>query len=100
MDLGCRVAPGQRYAARDYHIEPDASNASYFFAAAAVTGGEVRVNGLGTRSTQGDLQFVRVLEQMGATVTMTETSTTVRGPQDGVLHGGDFDFKPVASKQV
>ncbi|HGN0918318.1 MULTISPECIES: 3-phosphoshikimate 1-carboxyvinyltransferase [Burkholderiales] len=91
-----RVAPGQRYAARDYHIEPDASNASYFFAAAAVTGGEVRVNGLGTRSTQGDLQFVRVLEQMGATVTMTETSTTVRGPQDGVLHGGDFDFNVIS----
>jgi 5-enolpyruvylshikimate-3-phosphate synthase len=33
-----RVAPGQRYAGRGYAIEPDASNASYFFAAAAVTG--------------------------------------------------------------
>ncbi len=37
------VAPGQRYTGRAYHIEPDASNASYFFAAAAVTGGRVRV---------------------------------------------------------
>src|SRR5262245_56210304 len=43
-----RIAPGQRYQARRYHIEPDVSNASYFFAAAAVTGGRVRVDGLGS----------------------------------------------------
>ncbi|MGC4104744.1 MAG: 3-phosphoshikimate 1-carboxyvinyltransferase [Thermomicrobiales bacterium] len=91
-----RVAPGQRYEGRTYHIEPDASNASYFFAAAAVTGGEVTVEGLGSRSTQGDLGFVRVLEQMGATVAMSETRTTVRGPEDGALHGGDFDFNVIS----
>ncbi|MCC6314550.1 MAG: 3-phosphoshikimate 1-carboxyvinyltransferase, partial [Thermomicrobiales bacterium] len=56
-----RVRPGQRYLGRTYAIEPDASNASYFFAAAAVTGGRVRVEGLGRRSTQGDLRFVDVL---------------------------------------
>ena len=54
--LGVRA--GQRYTGRVYQIEPDASNASYFFAAAAVTGGRVRVNGLGRGSTQGDLRFV------------------------------------------
>ncbi|HEU0165663.1 MAG TPA: 3-phosphoshikimate 1-carboxyvinyltransferase, partial [Thermomicrobiales bacterium] len=91
-----RVAPGQRYVGRDYHIEPDASNASYFFAAAAVTGGEIRVDGLGTTSTQGDLQFVRVLEQMGAAVTMTDSATTVRGPANGALRGGDFDFNVIS----
>ncbi|MGB3305211.1 MAG: 3-phosphoshikimate 1-carboxyvinyltransferase [Thermomicrobiales bacterium] len=86
------VAPGQRYEGRAYHIEPDASNASYFFAAAAVTGGEVRVEGLGSASTQGDLQFVRVLEQMGAQVTLGSDVTVVRGPANGQLRGGDFDF--------
>ena len=59
------VAPGQHYEGRTYHIEPDASNASYFFAAAAVTGGRVRVDGLGTSSTQGDLNFVNVLRSDG-----------------------------------
>ncbi|MGN6031836.1 MAG: 3-phosphoshikimate 1-carboxyvinyltransferase [Thermomicrobiales bacterium] len=91
-----RVAPGQRYEGRAYQIEPDASNASYFFAAAAVTGGEVTVDGLGSRSTQGDLGFVHVLEQMGATVTMTDTRTTVRGPEDGTLRGGEFDFNVIS----
>lgn len=91
-----RVSPGQRYEGRAYHIEPDASNASYFFAAAALTGGEVRVDGLGTGSTQGDLQFVRVLEQMGAQVTIGEKATTVLGPTGGHLRGGDFDFNVIS----
>jgi 3-phosphoshikimate 1-carboxyvinyltransferase len=91
-----RVDPGQRYTGRVYHIEPDASNASYFFAAAAISGGEVRVEGLGTTSLQGDLDFVDVLEAMGATVEMTERETAVRGPADGVLRGGDFDLNAIS----
>jgi 3-phosphoshikimate 1-carboxyvinyltransferase len=50
-------------------IEPDASAASYFWAAAAITGGEVTVEGLGADSLQGDVQFVDCLEQMGSRVT-------------------------------
>jgi 3-phosphoshikimate 1-carboxyvinyltransferase len=91
-----RVAAGQRYAGRAYPIEPDASNASYFFAAAAVTGGRVRVPGLGRNSTQGDLDFVRVLEQIGATVTMTDTATEVIGPSDGRLCGIDVDMNAMS----
>jgi len=90
------VAPGQRYGGRVYHVEPDASNASYFFAAAAISGGEVQVEGLGTDSLQGDLDFVDVLEAMGATVEMSETETVVRGPRDGVLKGGDFDLNAIS----
>ena len=48
-----------------YRIEPDASAASYVFAAAAIAGGRVRVEGLGRTSLQGDLAFVDVLERMG-----------------------------------
>jgi len=91
-----RVDPGQRYTGRVYHVEPDASNASYFFAAAAISGGEVRVEGLGTHSLQGDLDFVDVLERMGATVEMDERETIVRGPEDGVLRGGDFDLNSIS----
>lgn len=91
-----RVAPGQRYQGQVYHIEPDASNASYFFAAAAVTGGEVRIEGLGIESLQGDLDFVYVLEQMGATVHVGDAETIVRGPADGVLRGGEFDMTEIS----
>lgn len=83
------VEPGG-YQAATYRIEPDASAASYFFAAAAISGGRVRINGLGTSSMQGDLGFVRVLEQMGAEVTMTDSFTEVFGPDR--LVGVDVDM--------
>ena len=91
-----KVASGQRYEGQVYHIEPDASNASYFFAAAAITGGEVRVEGLGIESLQGDLDFVYVLEAMGASIDVRENDTIVRGPADGVLRGGDFDMTEIS----
>jgi len=76
-----------------YVIEPDASAASYFFAAAAITGGRVRVNGLGSRSMQGDLGFVDVLARMGATVTISADHTEVIG---GPLHGVDVDMRHIS----
>ncbi|HRA49225.1 MAG TPA: 3-phosphoshikimate 1-carboxyvinyltransferase, partial [Thermomicrobiales bacterium] len=90
------VRAGQRYQGRTFEIEPDASNASYFFAAAAASGGKVRVNGLGSNSTQGDLHFVRVLEQMGAVVDMTDTYTEVTGPPPGQLQGLDIDMGTIS----
>ncbi|MCO5225565.1 MAG: 3-phosphoshikimate 1-carboxyvinyltransferase [Thermomicrobiales bacterium] len=90
------VPGGQAYHGRIYDIEPDASNASYFFAAAAVTGGEVRIDGLGIDSLQGDLDFVYVLEAMGATVDVRDTQTIVRGPADGRLRGGEFDMTTIS----
>jgi 3-phosphoshikimate 1-carboxyvinyltransferase len=91
-----RVAPGQRYRGRRYHVEPDASNASYFFAAAAVTGGRVRVEGLGAGSAQGDLRFVDVLAEMGATVTKEPDAIEVRGPAGGALRGVDLDLNDIS----
>ncbi|MFE2429118.1 3-phosphoshikimate 1-carboxyvinyltransferase [Streptomyces sp. NPDC059373] len=72
------VPPGG-YRATTYDIEPDASTASYFFAAAALTGREVTVPGLGTDALQGDLRFVDVLERMGARVDIRPDATTVTG---------------------
>ncbi|MGL4463971.1 MAG: 3-phosphoshikimate 1-carboxyvinyltransferase [Planctomycetia bacterium] len=77
------------YKGIDYAVEPDASAASYFFAAAAVTGGRVTVPGLGAGSLQGDLGFVQVLEAMGCRVVQTATATTVVG---GELTGVDVDL--------
>jgi 3-phosphoshikimate 1-carboxyvinyltransferase len=90
------VRPGQRYAGRVYAVEPDASNASYFFAAAAVTGGLVRIDGLGRGSTQGDLGFVEVLRAMGADVEIGEDFTAVQGPANGDLRGVDLDLGPIS----
>ena len=73
-------------------VEPDASSASYPLAIAAITGGEVTVDGLGTKSLQGDARFPDILEQMGCTVEQTATSTTVRGPANGAaLKAIDLD---------
>jgi 3-phosphoshikimate 1-carboxyvinyltransferase len=91
-----RIAPGQRYQARRYQIEPDASNASYFFAAAAITGGRVRVDGLGSGSAQGDLHFVDVLTQMGARVAIADDHVEVIGPPVGELRGVDVDMNAIS----
>jgi 3-phosphoshikimate 1-carboxyvinyltransferase len=87
------VAPGG-YRATTYAIEPDASTASYFFAAAALTGGEVTVPGLGEGALQGDLRFVDVLRAMGATVDVGPDSTTVRGP--GRLRGLTVNMRDIS----
>ncbi|MEU8954654.1 3-phosphoshikimate 1-carboxyvinyltransferase [Streptomyces sp. NPDC048518] len=79
------VAP-RPYDATDVVVEPDASSASYIFAAAAVTGTTVTVPGLGTDSLQGDLRFVDVLRQAGADVHVGRAATTVTGT--GPLRGG------------
>jgi len=82
----------QRYIATEYAIEPDATAASYFFAAAAVSGGRVTVEGLGQASCQGDLNFVRLLERMGCLVEEAKHRTTVVGPMDGRLRGIEADL--------
>jgi 3-phosphoshikimate 1-carboxyvinyltransferase len=87
------VHPGA-YTATNYAVEPDASAASYFFAAAAVTGGRVVVPGLGRDSLQGDLNFVRVLERMGCTVNQTQTQTEVIGTKD--LRGIEIDMSQIS----
>ncbi len=88
-----RVAP-TGYRARTYAIEPDASAASYFFAAPAIVGGRVTVVGLGTQAVQGDVQFVDALELMGATVDRGPDAITVAG--GGALLGVDVDFTDIS----
>ncbi len=87
------VPAPQRYQAVSYHVEPDASNATYFLAAPAVAGGRVTVKGLGTASIQGDVHFVDVLEEMGCAIERQPDRTTVIGPPEGKrLRGVDVDL--------
>ncbi len=75
-----------------FDIEPDASAASYFLGAAAVTGGRVRIDGLGSASLQGDVRFASILEQMGCALTMSTASIELSAPTDGQLRGVSVDM--------
>ncbi|HSO18993.1 MAG TPA: 3-phosphoshikimate 1-carboxyvinyltransferase, partial [Desulfosarcina sp.] len=74
-----RVPGGQTYRAGQVTVETDASNASYFWAAAAVTGGEVTVRGIGRDSIQGDVKLSGVLARMGCRVADHPDGLTVTG---------------------
>jgi 3-phosphoshikimate 1-carboxyvinyltransferase len=75
------VEAPRSYRAAEVVVEADASTASYFFAAAAVTGGRVTVRNLSRRSCrQGDIRFLDILEAMGCGVEDDGRGTTVVGP--------------------
>lgn len=74
-----QVNGGQAYVPGHFSVEPDLSNASYFWAAGAVSGAPVTVMGATQTSSQGDLAFVHILERMGCKVTTTDTGITVQG---------------------
>lgn len=73
-------------------VEGDASSASYFLAAGAIKGGEVRVSGIGRKSIQGDIGFADVLEKMGAKVSWEDDSITVSA---GELTAVDMDMNHI-----
>lgn len=82
-----------KYALPQYSIEPDASAASYFWAAAAIGGGRVTVSGLNRASLQGDVRFVDVLQQMGCRVEECEAGITLHGKP---LRGIDVDMNDIS----
>jgi 3-phosphoshikimate 1-carboxyvinyltransferase len=87
------VPAGQRFHGRRYEIEPDASAASYFFAAAAVTGGSIKVEGLSRDALQGDVSFCECLAKMGCRVEYGERVISVTG---GSLVGIDVDMNAIS----
>ena len=84
------VEPTGYQSTGEFTIEPDASAASYFFAAAVATQGRVRVAGLGSPAEQGDVRFADVLAELGATVRRTPEALEVFA--NGPLHGGTVDM--------
>jgi 3-phosphoshikimate 1-carboxyvinyltransferase len=90
----CFMIPGgQRYRTRRYAIEGDASSASYFLAAAAITGGRVRVANLGGESAQGDARFADLLERMGCRTRWGRGWVEVSGPPlDGAAARRGFGY--------
>lgn len=88
------IQPGMYQARKDYWIEPDASAASYFFAAPAACGGTVTVRGLTRNALQGDIRFLEILERMGCEVTAHDDGLQVRGPEQ--LRGVDVDMRDIS----
>ena len=74
-----KIPGGQRYRSGSYFVEPDSSQAGYFWAAAAVTGAAIKVNGTSLDSHQGDIRITKVLEQMGCEVRSENDGITVKG---------------------
>ena len=83
-----RVRAG-RLERSEYRVEGDYSSASYWFAAAAATGGTIKVRGLAVPTAQGDSGFVDILAAMGCEIEVSPDEVGVRGPQR--LRGGTFD---------
>lgn len=83
------VRAGQQYLPRKYQVEGDASNASYFFSAAAITRGRVKVGNFSPASIQGDAGFMKILEKMGCRVIRGDGWAEVQGKE---LRGIDIDM--------
>jgi len=88
-----KIQGGQTYRPGSYAIEPDASAASYFWAAGAITGGEVTVEGLTEDSLQGDVKFAECLAQMGCRVDCRAGGITVVGRAE---RGIDVDMNAIS----
>ncbi|QYJ95671.1 3-phosphoshikimate 1-carboxyvinyltransferase [Shewanella spartinae] len=87
------IPAGQKYVSPGtVLVEGDASSASYFLAAGAIQGGEVKVTGVGLKSIQGDVKFAEVLEAMGAEIEWGDDFIIARSAP---LHGVDLDMNHI-----
>jgi len=83
------VKSGQQYQRRGYPIEGDCSGASYFFMAAALCKGTVRVQHINPRTLQGDIELLPIMERLGCSVIRGEDWVEVVG---GQLPSGEYTF--------
>jgi len=85
-----RISSGKGYEACEFTVQGDASSASYFWAAAAVTGGTVVTENIYPFDTrQGDIRFLEILERMGCGVEKKHDRVVVHG---GELSGIEADM--------
>ncbi len=79
---GIDIPAPQAYASRNFTVEGDCSSASYFWGAAALTGGEVFTSPVSAASLQGDCRFLEVLRKMGCRIIWERDGVRVAGPQN------------------
>ena len=90
------VIDGGGYVGCEFTIEPDASSASYPFAAVAVAGGRVLVNGMKSNMMQGDSRFADVLRQMGCEIVEDQVGITISRTANKPLQGVDIDMSEIS----
>lgn len=91
---------GISYKAGTYQIEPDVSAACYFYAAAALTGGRTVVENVTWDCMQGDLKFIKLLQQLGCSVQETAFGIEVTGAADGSIKGITVDMKDFSDQTM
>lgn len=95
-----RIPAGQRYLPQDYRVEPDVSAACYFYAMSPLLGIPVRVDHIRFDSLQGDVAFLRILEQMGCRAEETEAGILLQPPADGRFHGVTADMSACSDQAI
>lgn len=97
----CYLIPaGQQYRALDYQIEPDVSAACYFYAMAPLLGITVTVKHVHFDSLQGDVHFLRILEQMGCSVEESAEGIQVTGNPEGIYQGIEADMSSCSDQAI
>lgn len=99
-DTEYEIKGSQKYQSATYTVEPDVSAACYFYAAAALTGGKVKVKRVHASSMQGDLKFLSVLEKMGCRIEEDNEGISVTGPEKGTLKGVDVDMNDFSDQSM
>jgi len=94
------IPGGQTYRAHCYQIEPDVSAACYFYAMAPLLGVDVIVKNVHLDSMQGDIQFLRFLEQMGCSLTDTPDGILLQGPANGIYQGIHADMSACSDQAI
>lgn len=94
------IPGGQNYLSRSYQIEPDVSAASYFYAMAPLLGINVLVENVHLDSMQGDIQFLRFLEQMGCRLTDTPKGILLQGSSNGIYQGVQADMSACSDQAI
>ncbi len=95
-----QIGDVQSYESKTYQIEPDVSAACYFYGAAALTGSTVIVKNVHFTSMQGDIRFIKLLEDMGCKVTDKPQGIQVTGPDGGKLSGADVDMNDFSDQAM
>ncbi len=100
LPMAYRTAAGQSYRALDYPVEPDVSAACYFYAMSPLLGIPVQVPHVHFDSLQGDVAFIRILEQMGCSAAGLAEGILVEPPADGVFHGVTADMSACSDQAI
>ena len=83
------IKNNQQYIGQRYLIEGDVSNASYFFLAAALCKGKVRVMNINPQTLQGDIGLLDIMERLGISVIRGDDWVKVIGKE---MKSGEYVF--------